>query len=237
MRLTAWAGYVVTAHTADDRVETLLHNLMRGTGLSGAAGMPQFRSLSEHLVLVRPILGRSRAEVLQFLADRNQPFRQDSSNANTRYGRNYIRHELLPRMLERFPSARENLLSFSELTEEVISDLRRLASNWRSEVERAGNELRGQRSGERLNATWPVSRWFIMPLSLATRQAWTVLREALREVWLERGWPQADMSKERWHDLRACFQEASSQVSTSASPTVRTLQVFPVASQFKQMAM
>jgi tRNA(Ile)-lysidine synthase len=63
------ASYVVTGHTADDRTETLLHNLFRGSGLAGAASLRQFRKLDEDLVLVRPLIARTREDVLQYLAE------------------------------------------------------------------------------------------------------------------------------------------------------------------------
>jgi tRNA(Ile)-lysidine synthase len=63
----AGARYVAIAHTADDQVETVLHNILRGTGLAGLAGIPRVRPLTEAATLIRPLLGATRAEVLAFL--------------------------------------------------------------------------------------------------------------------------------------------------------------------------
>src|SRR5262245_32292513 len=90
------ARYVATAHTADDQVETVLLNILRGTGLAGLAGIPRVRPLAEATTLIRPLLGVSRGEILGYLASLDQPFREDASNRNLEYTRNRVRHELLP---------------------------------------------------------------------------------------------------------------------------------------------
>src|SRR5262245_22639104 len=76
------ARYVATAHTADDQVETVLLNVLRGTGLAGLAGIPRIRQLAEATTLIRPLLDVTRADVLEFLAGLKQPFREDASNRN-----------------------------------------------------------------------------------------------------------------------------------------------------------
>jgi tRNA(Ile)-lysidine synthase len=78
-------------HTADDQVETFLINLLRGSGLTGLAGMPEIRG-----AVIRPLIDCTRAEVEAYLASRNLEFRVDASNAENKYLRNRIRHELLP---------------------------------------------------------------------------------------------------------------------------------------------
>ncbi len=129
------ASYVVTAHTADDRVETLLHNLFRGTGPAGAASLVAFRSLDEDLVLARPLLRKRRAEIESFLAARGQDFRQDSSNFQTHYRRNFLRHRVLPLIEQEYPSAADSLLNFSELAEDLVMDVERLANQWLADVQ------------------------------------------------------------------------------------------------------
>lgn len=78
-------------HTADDQVETFLINLLRGSGLTGLAGMPEKRG-----AVIRPLIDCTRAEVEAYLASRNLEFREDASNADSKYLRNRVRHELLP---------------------------------------------------------------------------------------------------------------------------------------------
>src|SRR5436189_3233901 len=90
------AAWVATGHTADDQAETVLHRLLRGTGLKGLAGIPARRALAPGVDVVRPLLKVRRAEVLAFLQETGQRFRQDTSNVDPRFTRNRIRHELLP---------------------------------------------------------------------------------------------------------------------------------------------
>ena len=92
--------YVAVAHHRDDNVETFLLNLLRGAGIHGLTGMR-----SERGGVVRPLLETTRAEILQFLESEGQPFVTDSTNADTQYRRNKIRHELLPLLRTINPSA------------------------------------------------------------------------------------------------------------------------------------
>jgi len=87
---------VALAHHQDDQVETMLLNLMRGTGLKGLAGMrPLDRGLFD-LTLIRPLLAVNRASIEAFLAERGQKYRDDHTNLDTKYRRNLVRHEVLP---------------------------------------------------------------------------------------------------------------------------------------------
>lgn len=82
---------VAVGHHREDNAETLLLNLVRGTGLHGLTGMPPARE-----GVVRPLLGWDKADILRFLAERGQDFVTDSTNADTHYRRNFIRHKVLP---------------------------------------------------------------------------------------------------------------------------------------------
>jgi tRNA(Ile)-lysidine synthase len=92
------ARWVAVAHTADDQIETVLHRLLRGTGLAGLGGMRRVRPLSPTVTLVRPLLGVRRDEVLRYLESIGQDYRQDSTNSDLRFTRNRLRHELLPEL-------------------------------------------------------------------------------------------------------------------------------------------
>lgn len=84
-------------HHMGDQAETLLMNLIRGTGPMGMAGM-----LPKHGSHIRPLLVIDRAHVLRYVSARSLEFRTDQSNTDTRYTRNRIRHELLPLLRDRF---------------------------------------------------------------------------------------------------------------------------------------
>jgi tRNA(Ile)-lysidine synthase len=90
------ARYLATGHTRDDQVETVLLRLMRGAWLRGLSGIPRTRALTPALTLVRPLLEVSRAAILAYLAELDQPFRTDSSNFSPRFTRNRVRNQLLP---------------------------------------------------------------------------------------------------------------------------------------------
>jgi len=91
------ARFVVTAHTADDQAETILHRILRGTGVRGLAGMARARRLG-HATLLRPLLGVRRDELRAYLDAIGQPCRDDRSNLDMRFTRNRIRRGLLPRL-------------------------------------------------------------------------------------------------------------------------------------------
>ena len=97
------ARFVATAHTADDQVETVLHRIVRALGSPGWAGFPA-RPLSASVALVRPLLTCRAAKCRRYLPAIGQDFRTDSSNDDSRFTRNRLRHELLPLLRERFNS-------------------------------------------------------------------------------------------------------------------------------------
>lgn len=86
-------GYaaVAVAHHQEDNAETILLNLVRGTGLRGLCGIRQERD-----GVVRPLLNWTKQDILHFLAERQQDYVTDSTNADTAYKRNFIRHEVIP---------------------------------------------------------------------------------------------------------------------------------------------
>ncbi len=101
-------GTLATAHTADDNAETVLMNLVRGTGLRGLCGIPVRRDR-----IVRPLLCVTRDEVLAFLKETGTPWREDSSNAGDSCRRNRIRHGVIPLLKAENPVLAENILAES----------------------------------------------------------------------------------------------------------------------------
>ena len=101
-------GRIATAHTLDDSIETVLMNLVRGTGLRGLCGIPRIRGN-----IVRPLLECTRAEVEDYLGALGQPYCTDSTNLTDDYTRNRIRHDILPRLCAlnpNFPGAMARML-------------------------------------------------------------------------------------------------------------------------------
>ncbi len=92
---------VATAHHADDRAETVLLHLLRGTGIDGLTGIRPYslpNAFSGTIPLIRPLLGVTRAEIEAYAAEAGIPFREDRSNADPAYTRNRIRLDLIPRL-------------------------------------------------------------------------------------------------------------------------------------------
>ena len=110
--------YVVLAHHQDDQVETLLLQLLRGAGVKGLAAMPVLRKgkgergkrisslVTRHPSpeILRPLLDVTREEILEYAKQRGLKWIEDESNRDTRFRRNFLRHEILPAIARRFPS-------------------------------------------------------------------------------------------------------------------------------------
>ncbi len=120
---TKQASLVATAHTADDLAETVLHHLLRGTGVAGLRGIPRERVLSPHVRVVRPLLSVSRNDALAYLQSRGQHFRTDSTNIDVRFHRNWLRHHLLPEIRTVYPHADASLQRLSQQAAELAGAL------------------------------------------------------------------------------------------------------------------
>jgi tRNA(Ile)-lysidine synthase len=128
--------YVLTAHHADDNLETFLINLTRGSGLDGFTGIPK---INENIV--RPLLAFSREEILAYAETNTIDWREDASNATTKYIRNKIRHQVLPvlkeinpNLLETFAKTIENLQESKQIIEDRIADISSKAVNSKYDI-------------------------------------------------------------------------------------------------------
>jgi tRNA(Ile)-lysidine synthase len=114
------ATAILTAHHADDQVETVLMNLVRGTGIDGLCGMsavsPVPYTVDEAQRLYRPLLTLTRPEILAYCQQHNITFVEDVTNQERRYFRNRIRHELLPTLEQHAPQIRKRLLQLAALS-------------------------------------------------------------------------------------------------------------------------
>lgn len=107
-------SFLLTAHHADDNIETLLMHFFKGTGMRGLQGIPE-----KNGYIVRPLLYATRREILAFLQDRNQDFVEDSSNLSDDYTRNWLRNKLIPSLRGTFPAVEENLMHNLERFREI----------------------------------------------------------------------------------------------------------------------
>lgn len=114
-----WPGaWLLEAHHADDQVETLIFRLLRGTGLSGLSGM-KIKTKRDDRRVIRPLLRVYRAQIEAYLKEQKFKYRDDLSNAEDHYSRNWIRNKLLSRIEKRFPRARASILRLqSQILEE-----------------------------------------------------------------------------------------------------------------------
>lgn len=126
-------GVVATGHTADDVAETAILNLSRGAGLRGLASIPPARD-----GLVRPLIDRTRREVLAYLSDLDQPYRTDPTNLSGKYARNRVRLEVMPVLEELHPGAAANLARAASLAREDLEALEGLAD---AALEARGDEV------------------------------------------------------------------------------------------------
>ncbi len=94
---------LVTAHHADDNLETFLINLSRGTGIKGLTGIP-----AKTAIIARPLLSFSREQILDFAKSSGIGWREDQSNIQTKYLRNKIRHQIVPLLKELHPTFLDN---------------------------------------------------------------------------------------------------------------------------------
>jgi tRNA(Ile)-lysidine synthase len=181
----AGARWVATGHTADDQAETVMHRLLRGTGLQGLRGIAAWRELETGVGVMRPLLQTTRAEIVAYLRQLNQPYREDSTNRDLAYTRNRIRLELLPYLAERYnPAVAMALARLAEQVEEVFRDEQTAAVSLLSaaELPRAGTMLVFDRA--RLAAAPP-----------------RLTRAALRFAWTREAWPLDAMGYDAWDRL------------------------------------
>ncbi len=179
------ARFVATAHTADDQVETILHRIVRGTGLAGLAGIPRIRLLSPLTTVVRPLLRLKRCEVQRYLEDLQQSVRTDSSNTLVEFTRNRIRHQLLPALERDYnPRVAEAVQRLGDLARQAQHVLDALVASLHTRcVTRA--------------ATGQVR----VECESLRDQAPFLVRELLIAVWREQHWPLRDMSGTKWSEL------------------------------------
>jgi tRNA(Ile)-lysidine synthase len=168
------ADVIATAHTQDDRIETVLLNILRGTGVEGLKGIPYRRG---HFI--RPLLDTSRADVEAYCEEHDLSPRRDSSNLSPAYARNNVRSELIPYLERRYnESVKSALLRLSLIASAESDYLANIARGWLSQ-----------------NPTMPVADLAALPEALQRR----VLREWIRG---QRGEELANITHETIEGLR-----------------------------------
>ncbi len=194
------ARYVATAHTSDDQAETILHRILRGTGIGGLAGIARARPLSLPLstsggfpeadspaaaTLIRPLLGFRRRELVGYLDDLGQTYRTDSSNAHPHFTRNRIRRELLPTLAEQYNSG----------VVDALLRLGTLAGEAQAVIDAVVDALFDR------SVTFGNSDDVEIDARSLLGQPPYVVRELLLRVWRRAGWPMQSMGFAQWDQL------------------------------------
>ena len=170
--------HVLVAHTADDQAETILHRILRGTGLAGVGGMRRARGLCDGVALVRPLLAVPRAEVRSFLRETGREWREDATNADTARARNFLRHQVLHRCLEGpYPAATDAVVRLGQQAAMVAGAM----------GEAANHILSGVSAGNTDGSVVIRSREL-------TGFGDHLLAELCVALWLREGWPRRDMT-------------------------------------------
>ncbi len=198
------ARYVVVAHTADDQAETILHRMVRGTGISGLRGMARARPIGP-ATLLRPLLAFRRDELLEYLADIGQSFQIDSTNTDRRFTRNRLRHELIPHLVQQYnPQVVDALLRLGthagELHEWVDQQVEAFEASCVQHVAPDGQGV------------WVDTR------QLASKPA-AMVRELFINLWRRQGWPMQQMGFEQWNLLAEMAYAAGRPSSLSRKHT------------------
>ena len=129
--------YILTAHHANDNIETLLMNFFKGTGIKGLQGI-----LPKQGKIIRPLLFAKREEIRSFIEENNLKFVEDSSNNSDKYTRNYFRHQLIPSIQKVFPQVEENLLNNIDRFNEIETLYQQSIDLHKKKLlERKGNEI------------------------------------------------------------------------------------------------
>ena len=127
---------IITGHTATDRAETLVYNLMRGSGADGLQALTWQRPLDDEIILVRPLLEVTRTQTGQFCQEFQLQVWEDSTNQDLKYARNRIRQELIPLLQEKFnPQVESNLARTAELLQAEVEFLEQAAKELREKAE------------------------------------------------------------------------------------------------------
>jgi tRNA(Ile)-lysidine synthase len=179
------ARFAIVFHTADDQAETVLHHLLRGTGMSGLRGMSFVRGTASGKRLVRPILSIRRTRIEEFLSECGQSFRTDVTNVDTTMTRNRIRHVVLPLLREQInPQVDAAICRLAEQASEIDEYFRHQAQQLLSTCvkDRQPDTCRLDVSG----------------LAAQSRH---VVREVFRELWQLQQWPLQAMGFDQWNRL------------------------------------
>lgn len=104
---------IALAHHRDDQIETILMRIFRGTGIRG------LRGIVDRPGYIHPLIDYTREQILDYAIAHGIPYREDSTNHDSAYTRNYLRHEIIPEIKSRFPQFEKSIISLGKVAEEL----------------------------------------------------------------------------------------------------------------------
>jgi tRNA(Ile)-lysidine synthase len=175
---------ILVGHQQQDLVETVLFQLLRGSGLRGLSGMRSERTLSSGARLIRPLLAVTREAIETYLGGLGQDFRTDVTNLNPKFARGRLRTRILPECEALNPRVYE-----------AIARLAEQAAEWRDEAEAGAQALLARSLLPTEDDTLRLDRAVLCTASEGAR------RELFRTLWRHQGWSEQAMSAEHWKRL------------------------------------
>ena len=162
---------ILTAHTADDRAETFMMNVMRGSGMSGLASIPRHRGL-----IYRPLLDYTHDQLKDWLKARDLDWHEDATNTDTHYLRAYMRHNVLPLLKARNPMLVQTVCKIADLMADEDDYLEGKAARKLRQITLRKSESSLVLDALKLSSTDVV---------IARRVVRIVARQLIPEAWLE----------------------------------------------------
>ena len=162
---------ILTAHTADDRAETFMMNVMRGSGMSGLASIPRHRGL-----IYRPLLNYTHDQLKDWLKARGLDWHEDATNTDTHYLRAYMRHNVLPLLKARNPMLVQTVCKIADMMTDEDDYLERKAARKLRQITLRKSESSLVLDALKLSSTDVV---------IARRVVRIVARQLISEAWLE----------------------------------------------------
>ena len=162
---------ILTAHTADDRAETFMMNVMRGSGMSGLASIPRHRGL-----IYRPLLDYTHDQLKDWLKARGLDWHEDATNTDTHYLRAYMRHNVLPLLKARNPLLVQTVCKIADLMTDEDDYLEAKAARKLRQITLRKSESSLVLDALKLSSTDVV---------IARRVVRIVARQLIPEAWLE----------------------------------------------------
>lgn len=192
---------LLVAHNADDQIESVLHNLFRGTGPVGLCGIKSVREVEQDYILLRPLLGIRSYALRKGLKEINQDWREDKSNYSNCYKRNWIRNSLLPRIIHRYREADLAILRLIATQNDWYKSLDRQAKDWMHQ-----------------NIDCNDSQVFIRRSELNDRAVFGI---ALAMVWDKMGWQRNELTMTHYSKIYFLVESSSKRLERSRDGKIK----------------